>query len=57
MERSGLITEANRKWWTLGAAVTAVGAVIAALVISGKPKHELSAHGGPELPRAAGAFG
>ncbi|HEY3191900.1 MAG TPA: MFS transporter [Solirubrobacterales bacterium] len=41
----------------LGAALTAVGAVIAAVVISGKPKHELSAHGGPELPRAAGAIG
>ena len=40
----------------LGAAVTAVGAVVAAVVIRGKPKHELSAHGGPELPRAA-AFG
>ena len=40
----------------LGAVVTAVGAVIAAVVIRGKPKHELSAHGGPELPRAA-AFG
>ena len=34
----------------LGAAVTAVGAVVAAVVIRGKPKHELSAHGGPELP-------
>src|SRR5262245_30450965 len=40
----------------LGAAVTAAGAVVAAVVIRGKPKHEPSAHGGPELPRAA-AFG
>jgi hypothetical protein len=97
MEKSGLITEANRKWWTLGAmclsmfmimlgdfnpaalasggpaaatnftdalgaamglgaAVTIVGAVIAAVVIRGRPRHELAAHGGPELPRAA-AFG
>jgi hypothetical protein len=36
----------------LGAAVTLAGAAVAALVIRGKPKHELSAHGGPELPRA-----
>ncbi|HSD25063.1 MAG TPA: MFS transporter [Solirubrobacterales bacterium] len=49
-------TDALGSAMALGAAVTAVGAVIAALVISGKPKHELSAHGGPELPRAA-AFG
>jgi EmrB/QacA subfamily drug resistance transporter len=36
----------------LGAAVTAVGAVIAAVVIRGKPRHAPSAHGGPELPRS-----
>jgi hypothetical protein len=57
------ITDQNRKWWTqqvtdalgaamaMGAALTAVGAVVAAVVIRGKPKHELSARGGPELPR------
>jgi hypothetical protein len=62
MDRRGLITEANRNWWMLGAAmamgaaVTAVGAVIAALVIRGRPKHELAAHGAPELPRAARAL-
>jgi EmrB/QacA subfamily drug resistance transporter len=37
----------------LGAVVTAVGAVVAGLVIRGTPKHELSAHGGPELPHPA----
>jgi EmrB/QacA subfamily drug resistance transporter len=37
----------------LGAALCALGAVIAVVVISGKPKHELSAHGGPELPHPA----
>jgi hypothetical protein len=31
--------------------LTAAGAVVAAVVISGRPKHELPAHGGPELPR------
>jgi MFS family permease len=36
----------------LGAAVTFAGAAVAAVVIRGKPKHEPSAHGGPELPRA-----
>ena len=49
-------TDALGAAMALGAVVTAVGAVIAAVVIRGKPKHELSAHGGPELPRAA-AFG
>jgi EmrB/QacA subfamily drug resistance transporter len=37
----------------LGAVVTATGAMVAALVIRGTPKHELSAHGGPELPHPA----
>jgi EmrB/QacA subfamily drug resistance transporter len=37
----------------MGAAVTAVGAAVAAIVIRGKPKHELAAHGAPELPRVA----
>jgi hypothetical protein len=37
----------------MGAAVTVVGAVVAAVVIRGKPKHELAAHGAPELPRIA----
>jgi hypothetical protein len=41
----------------MGCAVTAVGAVIAALVIRGRAKHELAAHGAPELPRAARAIG
>jgi EmrB/QacA subfamily drug resistance transporter len=49
-------TDALGAAMALGAAVTAAGAVVAAVVIRGKPKHELSAHGGPELPRAA-AFG
>jgi EmrB/QacA subfamily drug resistance transporter len=46
-------TDALGAAMAMGAAVTVVGAVIAALVIRGKPKHELSAHGGPELPKAA----
>jgi len=46
-------TDALGSAMALGAAVTAVGAVIAAVVIRGKPKHELSARGGPELPRVA----
>ncbi len=46
-------TDALGAAMALGAAVTVLGAVIAAVVIRGKPKHELSAHGGPELPRAA----
>jgi EmrB/QacA subfamily drug resistance transporter len=50
-------TDALGAAMALGAALTAVGAVVAAVVIRGKPKHELSAHGGPELPRAAGAIG
>ncbi len=37
----------------LGAVLTAVGAVVAAVVIRGKSQHELPAHGAPELPRAA----
>jgi EmrB/QacA subfamily drug resistance transporter len=37
----------------MGAVLTAVGSVVAAVVIRGKPQHELSAHGGPELPRVA----
>jgi EmrB/QacA subfamily drug resistance transporter len=45
-------TDALGAAMALGAALTAVGAVVAAVVISGKPKHELAAHGGPELPRA-----
>jgi EmrB/QacA subfamily drug resistance transporter len=44
-------TDALGAAMALGAVLTAVGAVVAAVVISGKPKHELSAHGGPELPR------
>jgi hypothetical protein len=48
MDLRGAITEANRKWWTLGA--------VAAVVIRGRPKHELLAHGGPELPRPAVAL-
>ncbi len=44
-------TDALGAAMAMGAAVTAVGAVIAAVVIRGKPKHELAAHGGPELPR------
>jgi hypothetical protein len=44
-------TDALGSAMALGAGLTAVGAVVAAVVISGKPKHELSAHGGPELPR------
>jgi EmrB/QacA subfamily drug resistance transporter len=46
-------TDALGAAMALGAALTIVGAVIAAVVISGKPKHELAAHGGPELPRVA----
>ncbi len=46
-------TDALGAAMAMGAAVTAVGAVVAAVVIRGKPQHELSAHGGPELPRAA----
>jgi EmrB/QacA subfamily drug resistance transporter len=46
-------TDALGAAMAMGAAVTAVGAVIAAVVIRGKPKHELAAHGGPELPRPA----
>jgi EmrB/QacA subfamily drug resistance transporter len=45
-------TDALGSAMALGSGLTAVGAVVAALVITGKPKHELSAHGGPELPRA-----
>ena len=45
-------TDALGAAMALGAALTAVGAVVAAVVIRGKPKHELSAHGAPELPRA-----
>jgi EmrB/QacA subfamily drug resistance transporter len=45
-------TDALGAAMAMGAVLTAVGAVVAALVITGKPKHELSAHGGPELPRA-----
>ena len=44
-------TDALGAAMALGAVLTAVGAVVATVVISGKPKHELSAHGGPELPR------
>jgi hypothetical protein len=43
-------TDALGATMAMGAALTAVGAVVAAVVIRGKPKHELSAHGGPELP-------
>ena len=43
-------TDALGAAMAMGAALTAVGAVVAAVVIRGKPKHELSAHGGPELP-------
>jgi EmrB/QacA subfamily drug resistance transporter len=46
-------TDALGAAMAMGAAVTVVGAVIAAVVIRGKPKHELSAHGGPELPHVA----
>jgi EmrB/QacA subfamily drug resistance transporter len=46
-------TDALGSAMLLGAVVTAVGAVVAALVIRGKPRHELSAHGGPELPHPA----
>ena len=46
-------TDALGAAMALGAVLTAVGAVVATVVISGKPKHELSAHGGPELPRPA----
>jgi EmrB/QacA subfamily drug resistance transporter len=46
-------TDALGSAMALGAGLTAVGAVVAAFVITGKPKHELAAHGGPELPRAA----
>jgi DHA2 family multidrug resistance protein-like MFS transporter len=46
-------TDALGAAMALGAAVTVVGAVVAAIVIRGKSKHELSAHGGPELPRPA----
>jgi hypothetical protein len=45
-------TDALGAAMALGCALTAVGAVIAAIVIRGSPKHELAAHGGPELPRA-----
>jgi len=44
-------TDALGAAMALGAIVTVVGAVVAAVVIRGKPKHEPSAHGGPELPR------
>ena len=44
-------TDALGSAMALGAGLTAVGAVVAAVIITGKPKHELSAHGGPELPR------
>ncbi|MGZ6214006.1 MAG: hypothetical protein ACXWMG_03545 [Candidatus Limnocylindria bacterium] len=43
-------TDALGAAMAMGAALTAVGAVVAAVVIRGKPKHELSARGGPELP-------
>jgi EmrB/QacA subfamily drug resistance transporter len=46
-------TDALGAAMAMGCAVTAVGAVVAAIVIRGKPKHELAAHGAPELPRAA----
>ena len=46
-------TDALGSAMALGATVTAVGAVIALVVIRGKAKHELSAHGGPELPHVA----
>jgi EmrB/QacA subfamily drug resistance transporter len=46
-------TDALGSAMALGAGLTAIGAVVAALVITGRPKHELSAHGGPELPRPA----
>jgi EmrB/QacA subfamily drug resistance transporter len=46
-------TDALGAAMALGAVLTGAGAVVATVVISGKPKHELSAHGGPELPRPA----
>ncbi len=46
-------TDALGAAMAMGAAVTIVGAAVAAVVIRGKPRHELSAHGGPELPRVA----
>jgi EmrB/QacA subfamily drug resistance transporter len=46
-------TDALGAAMALGAVLTAVGAVVASVVISGRPKHGLSAHGGPELPRPA----
>jgi len=46
-------TDALGSAMALGAALTLVGAVFAAVIIRGKPKHELPAHGGPELPRVA----
>jgi hypothetical protein len=64
MDSRGLITEANRKWWTLGAmftdalgsamalgaGLTAITAVVAAVVISGKPRHEVAAHAAARAP-------
>jgi EmrB/QacA subfamily drug resistance transporter len=50
-------TDALGAAMAMGCAVTAVGAVIAAVVIRGRAKHELAAHGAPELPRAARALG
>jgi EmrB/QacA subfamily drug resistance transporter len=44
-------TDALGSAMALGCVLTAAGAVVAAVVISGRPKHELPAHGGPELPR------
>jgi predicted MFS family arabinose efflux permease len=46
-------TDALGAAMALGAVLSAIGAVVATVVISGKPKHELSAHGGPELRRPA----
>jgi predicted MFS family arabinose efflux permease len=46
-------TDALGSAMALGAGLTAIGALVAGLVITGRPKHELSAHGAPELPRPA----
>jgi hypothetical protein len=50
---AGEFTDALGAAMAMGAVLTALGVVVAALVITGRPKHRAAtAHSGPELPHA-----
>jgi len=48
-------TDALGAAMAMGAVLTALGAILAAAVIKGRPKHRLAANTGPELPHRTGA--